>query len=65
MQWGKTVTQDFEFTNTFPPPRLTVLFSDVIRPSGCVASDGSVTLSASGGLPPYEYSIDLVNFQNK
>lgn len=58
---GQTAIQNIVLTNTLPPPKLTV--ASVTRSSGCVASDASVVLAASGGAPPYEYSIDLVNYQ--
>lgn len=36
----------------------------VIQPTGCGAEDGSITVQASGGKEPYQFSIDGTNFQS-
>lgn len=48
-------------TNTNNPPLLSI--GSYTRATTCTSSDASVTLAATGGVPPYEYSIDMVNFQ--
>lgn len=58
---GVTASTNVTVANTHSPPQLTA--SSVTAPSACDAFDAVVTLAASGGLPPYQYSMDAVNFQ--
>jgi gliding motility-associated-like protein len=55
----------FSLTITIPntKPAVSIGTIDGEGTSGCATSDGSVTLQASSGLPPYTYSIDMVNWQ--
>lgn len=58
---GVITSTNVTVANIHSPPQLTV--SSVTTPSACDAFDAVVTLNASGGLPPYQYSIDGANFQ--
>ncbi len=58
---GLTAAGTAVVTNTFEQPKLTASYSNA---SSCIASDASVTLLATGGTPPYQYSMDNVTYQN-
>lgn len=47
---------------SYPPLNLELVSS--IRPSCYNGSDGSLLIQASGGVPPYQYSRDGINFQD-
>jgi gliding motility-associated-like protein len=59
---GNKVDTAITLINKFNPP--TSVISGWRPPTTCDASDGSVTISSSGGTPPYLYSMDLINFQS-
>ena len=48
-------------SNNSPAPSATV--SSYTDPSTCSTFDGSLTVTASNGTPPYQYSFDNVNYQ--
>jgi hypothetical protein len=58
---GQTVTASVTLNNTYPPPSINIVGYTV--PSNCTGMDGTVTVQATGGTPPYTYSDDLINFQ--
>lgn len=58
---GQRATMNITITNTFSSPVL--YFSSYNDASGCTTQDASVTLLATGGVPPYEYSMDGINYQ--
>lgn len=52
---------------TTPSPPVPVIVIDSIITTGQTAAgenDGTATINASGGTPPYEYSLDNVNYQS-
>lgn len=59
---GQSVTTDIIVANTLPGPKLRYVSST--KATDCVSGDATVTVEATGGTPPYEYSIDLINFQS-
>jgi gliding motility-associated-like protein len=58
---GISATASVTLTNTFPPPTLN--YTGYTNPAKCSGTDGTVTLQASGGTPPYTYSDDDIHFQ--
>ena len=56
----------FGLTITIPNRKAPVSLSPIVgtATSGCATSDGSVTLQASGGIIPYTYSFDNLNWQS-
>jgi gliding motility-associated-like protein len=58
---GQTASVPVIVGNTYDPPTLTV--GSFIYASDCSAKDASITLSASGGVPPYQYTKDQINYQ--
>ncbi|GAO41468.1 T9SS C-terminal target domain-containing protein [Flavihumibacter petaseus] len=58
---GLFVTRVVLVQNRDDPPEISD--ASAITPSACDKSDGSITLLAIGGMPPYLYSIDLEHWQ--
>jgi len=58
---GDVVTQNVTLTNTFLSPSPIVI--SALPPSGCNTFDAKLTLAGTGGLPPYTYSLDNINYQ--
>jgi hypothetical protein len=52
---GSTASATASLGNNFTPPAIIPMTVD---PSGCSKTDGSITLTTTGGLSPYMYSID-------
>jgi len=59
---GQIVSQTVAVGNIGSQP--TVYAASYTQPTGCAGTDGTLTLSASGGTPPYQYSMDLANWQS-
>jgi gliding motility-associated-like protein len=59
---GQTASVPVIVGNTYDPP--TISASTYTVASGCNTADASITLSAGGGLPPYQYTYDEVNYQS-
>jgi gliding motility-associated-like protein len=59
---GTSTTTTVTLTDIFPGPVL-IPYNILSYPSTCSLSDGSVQMNPIGGTPPYQYSLDLVNFQ--
>ncbi len=59
---GASVSASIDIGNIFPGPMdLSLLVTQT--PSSCTSADGVVQLQATGGTPPYSYTLDLINFQ--
>lgn len=58
---GTTANQTVTLTQTINPPQVTV--SAYTDPTGCGKTDGTITLAATGGTPPYTYTSDYINWQ--
>lgn len=58
---GESVKTTIVLENNLAPPVIKI--KSYTHTSACDAADASFTLEASGGTPPYEYSMDRVNFQ--
>jgi len=58
---GQIVTQTVHVGNDGYGP--SVYASAYTQPSACNASDATLTVQGQGGTPPYEYSMDLKNWQ--
>ncbi len=59
---GQTVSVPIVLANTYNPPTLAA--GSYTIASGCNTADASITLSAGGGLPPYQYTYDQINYQS-
>ncbi len=58
---GQADTAVVNLSNNFPAPSATV--SSYTNPTTCSTFDGTLTVTASDGIPPYQYSFDNVNYQ--
>jgi gliding motility-associated-like protein len=56
-----TATQTVTLVNQFTPPVASAVVNAF--PTGCSNLNGTVTVSGSGGTPPYLYSIDELSYQ--
>lgn len=58
---GATGTANVVLTNSFTPPSVVSVSSN--PSTSCAASNGSLTINATGGISPYLYSLDNINYQ--
>jgi gliding motility-associated-like protein len=58
---GAVVSQVVTITNSLDQP--TVRIAGSTSPTCPRSNDGTITLAATGGTPPYTYSMDAVNYQ--
>jgi gliding motility-associated-like protein len=58
---NQEATKAVNLSNNFPAP--TAKVTSYISPSTCATFDGTLTITASNGTPPYLYSFDNVNYQ--
>jgi hypothetical protein len=58
---GTIATQTVTVLNNMLSPTMTV--SDKVSPTDCTTPNGSLKINAAGGLPPYMYSLDEINYQ--
>ncbi len=58
---GQSASSSVTLVNIFSPPAANAVISS--RPTGCNSRDASITITGTGGLPPYLYSIDDIHFQ--
>lgn len=59
---GDNTSQNVTLTNTFTSP--TAFSLGTTPPSGCNTFDATFKIGASGGLPPYTYSLDNITYQS-
>ena len=58
---GNIAKASVSINNTVTGPVKVIL--GTVMPTGCATPDGIVQVFASGGTPPYYYSLDMVNYQ--
>lgn len=59
---GQSTSVPVTIGNTYP--KVTLKAASYKRVSQCDKADASINLQASGGVPPYEYSMDGINYQS-
>jgi gliding motility-associated-like protein len=59
---GNMASTPATILNLYPPPRLSI--SSYQNASGCATNDAKVVLNVTDGTPPFEYSLDGINFQS-